>query len=106
MIAALFANPNWDGENADKRNEQIRAWNDHYNAAIESIYFPDDVEPEIDWDNPFYAAAKRGLEKTRLKYGLATEDDTPIGEVIERTTKQDQEKIRARIESRKSIDQS
>jgi len=103
MIASLFANPNWDGDNADKRTEQIRTLNEHFNKAIESIYFPKGAEPDIDWDNPFYAAAKRGLQRTREKYGI---DGKSMGEVIEMTTAMDQEQIRARIESRQAIDQT
>jgi hypothetical protein len=102
MITALYANPNWDGENAEKRVEQIRELNQHFNRAIELVYFPESAEPEIDWSNPFYAAAKRGLQKTREKLGIAGKS---MGEVIELTTAQDQEQIRARIESRKEIDQ-
>jgi hypothetical protein len=103
MIAALFANPNWDGDNAEKRTQQIQTLNEHFNKAIESIYFPKGVEPDIDWDNPFYAAAKRGLEKTRQKYGITGKS---MGEVVQMTTQMDQEQIRARIESRQSIDQT
>lgn len=103
MITALFANPNWDGENATKRTEHIRELNLHFNKAIELVYYPEGKEVDIDWSNPFYAAAKRGIEKTRQKYGISGKS---MGEVIEMTTEMDQEQIRARIESRKSIDQS
>lgn len=103
MIAALFANPNWDGDNAEKRTEQIQQLNGHFNKAIETIYFPKGAEPDIDWNNPFYAAAKRGLEKTRQKYGITGKS---MGEVVEMSTAMDQEQIRARIESRQAIDQT
>lgn len=104
MTAALFANPNWDGENSEKRTQQIQAWTEHFNRAVELVYYPEDREPEIDWDNPFYAAAKRGLERTRLKYGLG--GDQPMGEVIEQTTtEEDQARIRARLQARRDIDQ-
>lgn len=104
MITALFANPNWDGENSQLRADHITDLNRHFNEAIEFVYFPQGHEGDIDWNNPFYAAAKRGLQKTRVKYGLEQPADS-IGEVIELTTKQDQEQIRARLESRKEIDQ-
>jgi hypothetical protein len=103
MITALYANPNWDGENAQKRVDQIAELNKHFNRAIELVYYPEAQEPDVDWKNPFYAAAKRGLERTRQKLGLTGKS---MAEVIELTTAQDQEQIKARIEARKSIDQA
>jgi hypothetical protein len=104
MITALFANPNWDGENSQLRADHIQELNRHFNDAIELVYYPEGTGDDIDWNNPFYAAAKRGLQKTRLKYGIQQAGES-IGEVIEMSTKQDQEQIRARLESRKEIDQ-
>jgi intergrase/recombinase len=102
MISALFANSNWDGDNSQARADHIKELNRHFNDAIELVYFPQGQADDIDWKNPFYAAARRGLQKTRLKYGLV-KDET--AEVIELTTKQDQEQIQARIEGRQAIDQ-
>jgi hypothetical protein len=102
MIAALFSNPNWDGEESN-RSSHITSLNEHFNRAIELIYHPEGIEPDIDWkNNPFWAAAKRGLEKTRTKYGI---DDKPMGEVVENDFGLDKKQIQARIESRKYIDQ-
>lgn len=106
MSAALYANPNWDGENSSKRVEQLKEWAAHFNRAIELVYYPEGNEPDIDWDNPFYAAAKRGLERTRLKYGLKDVGDNSMEEVIELTTEEDMKQIKARLEARRSIDQS
>jgi len=103
MISALFANSNWDGDNAQARADHVRELNEHFNRAIELVYYPGGTEDDIDWTNPFYAAAKRGLQKTRVKYGLEQGDS--IGEVIDMTTESDQEQIKARLESRQQIDQ-
>jgi len=103
MISALFANSNWDGDNSQARADHIKELNQHFNNAIELVYYPRGREDDIDWSLPWYAAAKRGLEKTRLKYGI--QDGDTIGEVIELTTESDQEQIKARLESRKAIDQ-
>jgi hypothetical protein len=103
MISALFANSNWDGDNAQARADHIKELNGHFNDAIELVYYPQGKEDEINWNNPFWAGAKRGLEKTKLKYGLA--DGDTVGEVIELTTDSDQEQIKARLESRQAIDQ-
>jgi hypothetical protein len=103
MITALFQNPNWDGEeNVAKRTSQIESYNEHFNKAIELVYHPERAEPDIDWSNPFWAAAKRGLEKTRQRLGLS---DKSLSTLRETTTEQDQERIKARLEARKSIDQ-
>lgn len=84
MIAAAYTNPNWDGkENAEKRSEYIRDINKHFNAAITRIYYPDGPkEQEIDWDNPFYAAHKREIERTRELINGQLQGRT-AGEVLE-----------------------
>jgi hypothetical protein len=85
MIAAAYTNPNWDGkENAEKRKEYISDINRHFNAAITRIYYPQgtpEERQEIDWDNPFYAAHRREIERTK---GLFTQaqGDRPIGEIL------------------------
>jgi hypothetical protein len=104
MIAALFSNPNWDGEeNTSKRQEYITELNKRFNEAIEAIYHGPKKEPDIDWDNPFYAAAKRGLERTRQKFGLTGQT---AEEVLETSTEEDQARIKARLEARGSMDQT
>jgi hypothetical protein len=50
MIAALWSNSNWDDDKGS-RSQQI--------------------EEEIDADNPFFAAAERGLAKVEQKMGYA-----------------------------------
>lgn len=88
MTAALFSNPNWDQTEAN-RDQYIKQLNDSYNKAIAALYDPDiNKEPEIDWDNPFYAAALRGMERTRKMYG--GDPDTPVGELIAREITTDQ----------------
>ena len=76
MIAACYANPNWDGkENSEKRNEYIKSLNEHFNNAITSIYNPQrEVEQDVDWSNPFYAAHKREIERTKEAFRLALQD--------------------------------
>lgn len=99
MTAALFSNPNWDDEKND-RGAKLRELNEHFNGAIEAIYNPK-PKKQIDWSNPFYAAAKRGLEKTRQKYAWAIEEKV-MEDVIDPKRL---EQLRAREESRKAIDQ-
>lgn len=99
LIASTFSNPNWDSEKSD-RAERLRELNEHFNKAVELVYYPEGNEPEIDWDNPFYAAAKRGLEKTRAKYAVTGQ--MPIDNVVEISPEQ----VRARKESREAIDQT
>lgn len=68
MVAALYSNPNWDDEKND-RPKQIEALEANFNKAIELVYAPEEVKKpvEIDWDNPFWAAAKRAYEKRGIK---------------------------------------
>jgi hypothetical protein len=77
MIAAFYANTNLDSEEND-RPKRIQELEGHFNKAIEIIY-NDGVDPdekEIDWNNPFWAAARRAydrkLEKLRGERGEST----------------------------------
>lgn len=70
MIAALWANPNWDDtkESQGNRKHAVSGINEDYEEALEAIEaaieardVPD--EGKLADDNPFFAAAERGLEK-------------------------------------------
>lgn len=72
MVAALWSNSNWD-DGKDSRKNAIADIESSYEEAlrkIESIGKPiqDDGE-QIDKDNPFFAAAERGIQKLEDKYG-------------------------------------
>ena len=67
MISSLWANPSWDGEEADRPGviEQIE---EDFDRAVSQVYgspVEDDGE-EIDWEDPFFAAAKRGMDKIQV----------------------------------------
>lgn len=101
MISALYANTNWDSE-PEKRTERIKELERHFSKAIELVYDPKDQdEEEPDWNNPFWAAAKRAydrkLEKLRGERGEGT-----VGDVID----MDREQLEARRRSRQNIDQT
>ena len=70
MIAACYANPNWDGkDNASKREEYLKKLNEHFNQAITAIHYPDGPrEADVDWDNPFFAAHKREIARTKALF--------------------------------------
>lgn len=97
MIAACYANPNWDGkDNAEKRKEYLDEINVHFNKAITAIYHPEGSvrEVDVDWSNPFFAAHKREMVRTRELFGLniAGEDgDKPIGEIVDAEQRVDQQ---------------
>lgn len=66
MIASLWANPSWDGEEADRPGviEQIE---EDFDGAVAQVYgAPGQDEEDIDWEDPFFAAAKRGLDKIQV----------------------------------------
>ena len=77
MIAACYSNPNWDGkDNAEKRKEYLKSINDHFNQAITAIYHPGGPrEVDVDWDNPFFAAHKREIARTRAMFAEAMGED-------------------------------
>lgn len=101
MIAALFSNPNWDDEKSH-REERIKTLNEQYDEAITLVYYPELREgEEIDWDNPFWSAAKRGIEKTRAKHDYVLQGKK-LADVIDI---KDADQLRAREASRRDIDQ-
>ena len=64
MIAALWANSNYDDDKGTRRNaiEEIEG---NFEEAVRTIMTgrPEEEEAEIDKDNPFFQAAERGLAK-------------------------------------------
>jgi hypothetical protein len=99
MIAAVFTNPTWDDPKND-RQSYLQTLNENFNRAIEILSYGDKREPEIDWDNPFYAAARRNLEKTRQKLSWAVD-----GKQMKEHVDMSEEQLEARLQSRKGIDQ-
>lgn len=87
MVAASYSNPNWDGkDNASKREEYLRELNRHFNDAITAIYYPKEREQEVDWNNPFFAAHRREMERTKERFSeILGHDigDKTAGEVLE-----------------------
>jgi len=83
MVAAAYTNPNWDGkENAEKRKEYITDINRHFNNAISRIYYPKGApEPDVDWSDPFFAAHKREIERTKDLFA-SVQGNRPIGEIL------------------------
>lgn len=82
MISALYANSAFDesDEGVEARQERIKGIEEHFNKAIEIIYNPKlHQETEIDWSNPFWAAARRAKQRRMERFrGEAT-----VAEVIE-----------------------
>lgn len=63
MVAALWSNSNWDGEEAN-RQEAVDGIEANFEQAVALIYGDAPDEAEIDYENDaFFAAAKRGVEK-------------------------------------------
>lgn len=80
MINALWSNPNWDGEEAN-RSEIVAQIEDDFDKAVAHVY-GDEVsdEDEIDWDDPFFAKARKGTERI-LAPGGETADDVTVGDM-------------------------
>jgi hypothetical protein len=74
MVAALWANSNWDDTKEDKghRTRAIEGINEQHQESIEAVELafstrvvPD--EKKLADDNPFFAATDRGLAKVEAK---------------------------------------
>jgi hypothetical protein len=78
MINAIWSNPNWDDEKANKQ-EAIAEIEENFEHSIRLIWEGedeiDDVEEEDIDNNPFFAAAKRGMDKLDVP-DLQDQDDT------------------------------
>jgi hypothetical protein len=91
MIAALYANSAFDENGKDggeARIKRIKSFEEHFNRAIEFVYNPERharKESDIDWNNPFWAAAKRAQQRRielARNHGVIT-DDTTVAEVVD-----------------------
>jgi hypothetical protein len=99
MVSAIFANPNWDNKDNDRAGK-LKELEASYNRAIELVYHPErakEQEHQIDWNNPFWQAEKRAMEKIAA-FRKAHMGETQ-GPVLSK------EQIEARAEARKSVDQ-
>lgn len=67
MIAALWANSNYDGdgEKPSPRPEAIEQIEANYDEAVEKILtgWKPEPEEELDENNPFFAPVKRAMKK-------------------------------------------
>lgn len=103
MIAALYSNTNWDDEKND-RPERIKELERQFNRAIELVYDPSLADgEEIDWKNPFWAAAKRAYDR---KLERTRGEDLDRATVRDMVPQLDREQLEARQKAKASIDQS
>lgn len=66
MIAALWANSGFEGQDgANARREAIEELEEHYDDAVKNILLGtrQPEEDVLDKENPFFAAAERGLAR-------------------------------------------
>ena len=71
-ITAINANPNYDQKEVNKK--QILEDMEHkFNQALEMLYEPEEISKRVEED-PFLAAAKRGLEWTDQHVKKGQED--------------------------------
>lgn len=75
MVAALWSNSNWDDDKDNKghRKRAIEGIEENYREAIEAVELamstrPVEEEEKMDDNNPFFAAAERGLQKIETAY--------------------------------------
>jgi hypothetical protein len=79
MVAALWSNSNFDDDKGT-RKKAIADIEQNYQDALEAIELslrPQSVieeEDKLTDDNPFFAAAERGLQRMETKAGIRKED--------------------------------
>lgn len=85
MVASLHANSAFDEseKGLKERQKRIEDIERHFNKAIEIVYNPElHKEVEIDWNNPFWAAAKRAQQR-RMERFRGEARTTTVAEVVE-----------------------
>lgn len=69
-MSALWGNSNYDSkEQPEIRQKLMEMVDEQYSTALRSLYegnLETKQEEDIDWDDPFFAASKRGIEKRKL----------------------------------------
>lgn len=87
MIAALWSNSNYDPQEEGQespRNSLVEEIEGNFDEAVARVYGYDDesLAEDIDWEDPFFAAAKRGMEKIDEQMPSVDPDGT-MGEQME-----------------------
>jgi hypothetical protein len=87
MIAALWSNPNWDDKKGT-RKRAIDGINEDFDDAIEAIsaaFIKRDIpeQKKLGDDNPFFAAADRGLAKVDARVAQMRKRELPKAQVQE-----------------------
>ncbi len=87
MVAAMYANGNLGGDELTKAVEGLEK---HYKEAMELVYPKPGAAKrkrgqEPDWENPFWAGAKRSYDKQKAALGhiRGTTRDMTVQEVVE-----------------------
>jgi hypothetical protein len=108
IVAALYSNPNWDQKEAN-RGDIIKQISAQFNEAMELVYSSKEEvrrrkEADIDWNNPFWQAAKRAQDRLKQRFGLAesTQEDR---EQVAALTEDQLAQLEVRNRSRREIDQ-
>lgn len=94
MIAAIYANANYGSEDITKAVEGLEK---HFKEAIEAVYLPPSQRKrhkegkEPDWNNPFWAGAKRSYDRqaTALAELRGTTREMTVKEVMDHEARRD-----------------
>lgn len=106
MVAALYANSAFDesNEGLKARSERIDTLEEAFDKAITLIYNPhayDKETPEIDWDNPFWAAAKRAQQRRESLLGQVGSEET-----VQQAVELDAKRVEIRQKAHQEFDQT
>jgi hypothetical protein len=107
MVAALYANSAFDEseEGLKARGERIDTLEEAFDKAITLIYNPhaydDEKAQEIDWDNPFWAAAKRAQQRRQALLGQVGSEET-----VQQAVELDSKRAEIRQKAHQEFDQT
>lgn len=83
MISALWSNSNYDDDKGT-RQKAIQDIETSFDNAVKEIFNSDNNEQnEINEENPFFAAAKKGQKKLFEQVGITDKENSTVKDVID-----------------------
>lgn len=82
MIAALWSNSNYDDDKGTRQKaiEEIEA---NFQSAVNQIFSETQEEEQINEENPFFQAARRGQQKLFEQVGISSDENSTVKDVID-----------------------
>lgn len=82
MVAAIWSNSAWDEAEEADRTKAIEQIESSYEKAIDELYGAGESEDDIDENDPFWAAMKRGVDKIEVPEGFSANGEEKVADAV------------------------